>query len=165
MSERLATEHTVRRAGTLFARGRTVLCALVCSVGLAGCGGGFDEVRLEGGIFEAMGVAGNILDDSKKEQTVAARPGIVMPPDTKRLPSPGSGSVAALPPGTYWPQGPEDREAAERARLEAEQKAFCEREMPRAKVLNPSNPDVKGPLGSCNPGIGERWFGTAKARQ
>lgn len=141
------------------------LAAVSCAgVMLAGCGG-FDEVRLEGGIFEAMGVAGNVLEGKQKDTKVPARSGIVMPPDTTRLPPPGSGSVAALPPGTYWPQGPEDREAAEKARLEAEHAAFCKREMLRARALNPGNPEVQGPLGSCNPGLIDKVFGQGSSQQ
>jgi len=129
------------------------VCAL--SGALAACGA--DSFELRGGVFDALGVSTKAMNANRTEKKLAARPGIVMPPDTKRLPPPGSGASAAPPSDKSWPVSPEDRANQKRAALEAKQKAICEA-WEKRKAIDENV--ASGPLGSCDPGIGEKLFGT-----
>lgn len=127
---------------------------------LAGCGG-IDQVELKGGVFDLMGVSTASLT-RRGEAKVEQRPGIVMPPSTERLPVPGS--APAAPPtvdGEAWPVGPEDRKRAEQQRLIAEHRAHCEKAIRERDLVNPDGAPPQGPLGSCEPGVYEKLFGSS----
>lgn len=133
-----------------------VAAGLLAAVAAGGCG--VDTVELNGGVFDALGVSTKSLKASQTEEKLAARTGLVMPPDTSRLPPPGSGAPP-VPADQNWPMGPEDANARKQAALEAEQKAICDAwEKQRAVRSELEAPE--GPLGNCDPGIGERLFGT-----
>lgn len=76
-------------------RRRTVIDAvaagavLLSVLGLAGCAG--DGIELNGKVFDWMGVSESAKAASRREPRMAARSGIVLPPDASRLPEPGSG--------------------------------------------------------------------------
>ncbi|MEL6226873.1 MAG: hypothetical protein AAFY53_10775 [Pseudomonadota bacterium] len=137
---------------------------IAAGLGLGGCGG-VDSIELNGGVFDALGVGGDLLASNRKEVKLQPRPGIVMPPDANRLPAPGSGSVGAVAPGQQWPVGPESRQAAERAKLRAEHDAFCKTALLQQKTQDPDGAPPTGPLGSCAPGLGERLFGTRQSNE
>jgi hypothetical protein len=136
-----------------------VLALAACmgyAVAAGGCGGGafgFDGVELQGGVFDALGMSGSgqkRLSDAK----VDARPGLVLPPSTDKLPEPVTGSLAAAPPpgGEAWPVDPENRRALNKAAAEKQHKEFCERAIQDARMRNESGV-VMGPLGNCQPGL------------
>lgn len=148
-----------------FSKMRTGIIAVLASFALSGCGG-IDSVELNGGIFDALGVSSKALNASRQEKKVAARPGIVMPPDTNRLPLPGSvPAAAALPQDASWPVGPEDRAKIKQAALKRQHDEFCRKaEQRRTLAGKDAEPEI-GPLGSCKPGLGEILFGAQTSSQ
>lgn len=151
-------------AGGRFRKAKSLVGAALASVMLTGCGA-IDGVELNGGIFDAMGISGDALRASRQEQKVAARPGIVMPPDTSRLPPPGSAPAAAAPQDASWPVGPEDRARIKQAALKRQHDEFCKKaEQRRALAGQDAEPET-GPLGSCRPGLGEVLFGSSNRAQ
>jgi hypothetical protein len=81
--------------------GRAVLFAagFAATLALGGCGG----IEFQGKIFDYMGVSG---DRQQADPRLAERPPLLLPPDTKALPQPGSG-VAVATARADWPQNPE----------------------------------------------------------
>jgi len=139
---RTSLARTVKRAAAVL--------ALAGSLTLAGCGG-FDGVELQGGVFDALGLSGS---DSKKlaDVKVEARPGLVLPPSTDKLPDPVTGSLTPAPNADGWPTDAADRKEQSRAELQKRQDAFCERAISDQRVRKESGP-VMGPAGICNPGL------------
>ena len=74
--------------------------ALTCVLALGGCGG----VEFEGRIFDAVGLSGS--GGPQPDVRMAERPPLLVPPDIKALPAPGSG-VATAAAREDWPQNPE----------------------------------------------------------
>jgi hypothetical protein len=141
----MAVMGKAERAGRI----RAIGLSLLLSVSVAGCGG--YDVELNGGIFQAIGVAGVVGQGKNKEEKLAARPGIVVPPSTASLPTPGS---APQPDGAdqAWPVNPEDRVASEKKMAQAQHEAFCaEQRRKHESGLIPVMAD--GPLGSCHQSI------------
>ena len=124
-----------------------ILSAALASSSLAGCG--FDDVQFNGAIFEAMGLNNN---KSYEEPKLPPRAGIVLPPDTERLPAPGT-EVAAPPPGEAWPVDPEQSKVAAAEEAERRHQEFCREALWKAKVAGQTDVQITGPKGSCNPSI------------
>jgi len=124
-----------------------ILSAALASSSLAGCG--FDDVQFNGAIFEAMGLNNN---KSYEEPKLPPRAGIVLPPDTERLPAPGT-EVAAPPPGEAWPVDPEQSKVAAAEEAERRHQEFCREALWKAKVAGQTDAQITGPKGSCNPSI------------
>ncbi len=123
----------------------TVFASLV----LSGCG--FGDVEFNGTVFEAMGLANN--GKSHEEPKLPPRAGIVLPPDTSKLPEPGSTEVAAPSPGEAWPVDPEERKIAAAEELERRHQEFCRDALWRARAAGQTDAQITGPKGSCNPSI------------
>jgi len=86
---------------------------------LGGCGAA--DVELNGKIFDWMGVSTASMN--RKEPQLEPRQGLVVPPDTNRLPAPGSEQAAAVEQS--WPQDP-DEVKAKRAVAQAQSvEAYC----------------------------------------
>jgi hypothetical protein len=86
---------SITRAG----RAALVAAALSATLALGGCGG----VEFQGKIFDAVGLSG---ERKEADVRMAERPPLLMPPDPKALPQPGSG-VAVATAREDWPQNPE----------------------------------------------------------
>ncbi|HWB44792.1 MAG TPA: hypothetical protein VG900_05065 [Hyphomicrobiaceae bacterium] len=95
------------------------LAALGATVGLGGCS---DGVELNGKVFDWLGVSPAALEASRKEPKMAARAPLVLPPDTNRLPAPGSGQAPSDFAGFDDPDKRKIAEAQERKRLH---EAYC----------------------------------------
>jgi hypothetical protein len=116
---------------------------------LSGCADGVD---LNGKIFDLMGISPSAQDERRKEPQLAERAPLVMPPDSNRLPAPGSGQVVAA--GQAWPDDPEERkkrEASERERLHL---AYCRGDIQwKDRALNPQSGTAtsapRSPYGPC----------------
>jgi hypothetical protein len=80
---------------------RTALLAsaFAATLALGGCGG----IEFQGKIFDYMGVSGDRVQPDVK---MAERAPLLMPPDAKELPQPGSG-VAVATAREDWPKNPE----------------------------------------------------------
>jgi hypothetical protein len=110
-----------------------------------------DDVELNGGIFNAMG-----LNNKTKsaEPKMAARSGIVVPPQLDKLPQPGeqqevvAADVAAL-------DDPDKRAEITQAQLELQQAEFCKKNYEQAKAHGDSTTAdlATGPLGPCRGSI------------
>ena len=119
--------------------------AVGCGVILSGCADGVD---LNGKIFDVMGISPSAMDARRSEPQVAERAPLVMPPDSRLLPAPGSGQT---PAAQLWPDDPEARkltEAQERERLHA---AYCRGDVQwKERVLNKENIGApRSPYGPC----------------
>ena len=69
-----------------------------CVAVLGGCGG----VELEGKVFDYMGVSGS---GQAPDVQMSERPPLLIPPSTRALPQPGTGSTATA--RADWPDDPE----------------------------------------------------------
>ncbi len=85
----------ITRAG----RAAFLAAALSVTLALGGCGG----VEFQGKIFDAVGLSGDL---KQADVRMAERPPLLLPPDPKALPQPGSG-VAVATSREDWPQNPE----------------------------------------------------------
>ena len=138
---------------TVKPRFSAVLAGAMSAAMLAGgCGmGGIDGVEMNGGVFEALGLADN-GPKREKEPKVAARPGLVLPPDETRLPAPGDKSQIATGSTEAWPVDPETNKERANAALEQRHKEYCDKALQHARLNNDNGP-VIGPKGNCRPGL------------
>jgi hypothetical protein len=126
-----------------FVAGAAVGSALL----LAGCAdAGLD---LNGKVFDYLGISPAAQEARRFEPQVAERAPLVMPPDAKALPQPGSGKTPAA--DFAWPDDPDQRkvrEAQERERLHL---AYCRGEIQwKEKALNPQSVGApRSPYGPC----------------
>ena len=143
------------RAGVRAARCAVLALAASAALAVSGCGV-VDGIELQGGAFDALGISADAQAKNKKvEQKVAARPGIVLPPNDSALPPPGSApapeEVAAN--GEAWPLEPEANKARAKAELEKKHKDFCEKALRDARLRGETATTVQGPMGSCQPSL------------
>lgn len=122
---------------------------LLVAAALSGCGG-IDGVELNGGVFDALGVSPN-SQGPKGEPKMANRPGIVLPPNLERLPSP---ETATADSGQQaWPKDPDQQKKLAAANLDKQHEAFCRDALWRAKTRGEDETDIRGPKGPCSPSI------------
>jgi hypothetical protein len=74
--------------------------ALASTLALGGCGG----IEFQGKVFDYMGISGD--RGPQEDVRMAERPPLLLPPNPKTLPPPGSG-VAAATARADWPTNPE----------------------------------------------------------
>lgn len=111
--------------------------ALFSTLALGGCGG----VEFQGRVFDAMGVSG---ERKEADVRMGERPPLVLPPNTKALPPPGSG-VAVATAREDWPQNPEVKQRqALQARKEEQAKVQA--------VQEPLHPYIGKPT------LFDKWF-------
>ncbi|MGD9667697.1 MAG: hypothetical protein AB7U75_01420 [Hyphomicrobiaceae bacterium] len=131
----------------LFGRSKVLAAALVAGFLAAGCG--TDDIELNGKIFDAMGVSGSQKskgDDPK----MAARTGIVVPPDTGSLPEPGSGRSVQSEADLAFIDDPDRKKVIDKAELERRQAAYCKEHYELPKARGDTTVDgVTGPAGPC----------------
>jgi hypothetical protein len=102
---------------------RRAICAAVATV-LAGLGGCANEgIELNGKIFDALDVSTSSLAP-RKEPKMEQRSPIVLPPDGKRLPEPGSAPEYASQ-DQNWPQDREAKRVASAEEAKRKQAEFC----------------------------------------
>lgn len=86
------------------------------AIGLSGCAGmggmtyGTGESQEEALLNDVSGVLGGGILGGKKEKAAidySARPGLVLPPETASLPTPGNKSSEVAKLATNWPQDPD----------------------------------------------------------
>ena len=131
--------------------GASARCAIAAAVGsallLAGCADA--GIDLNGKFFDYLGISPAAQEARRYEPQVAERAPLVMPPDTKALPQPGSGQAPS--PQLAWPDDPDQRkvrEAKERERLHL---AYCRGEIQwKEKALNREAVGApRSPYGPC----------------
>jgi len=92
------------------------------SILLGGCA---DGIELNGKVFDLLGVSPAALEASRREPKLAERAPLVMPPDAKRLPDPGSAPATAATDQSNWPIDPEQRKLAAAQERERLHLAYC----------------------------------------
>ena len=123
------------------------LCGAMALV-LAACSPG--DVQLNGKLFDAIGglTGANAPQGDVK---LAARPGIVVPPNLQNLPQPGTESV---PDGQLADITDHDRKkVVDNSALQAKQAEYCKVNYEQAKQRgDTTSADLAvGPMGSCRP--------------
>jgi hypothetical protein len=133
--------------GTQLSRRWLALGAVAGGLLLGGCAdSGFD---LNGKVFDWMGVSASALAAKKDEPKLAERAPLVLPPNSTRLPEPGSGKAPQQ--AMAWPDDEEQRakrEAQERQRLHD---AYCRGDVQwKDRVMNPEDVNTpRSPYGPC----------------
>jgi len=126
-------------------------CAAGAAVGsllvLAGCAD--SGIDLNGKVFDYLGISPAAQEARRFEPQVDERAPLVMPPDAKALPQPGSGKTPSA--DVAWPDDPDQRkvrEAKERERLHL---AYCRGEIQwKEKALNREAVGApRSPYGPC----------------
>jgi len=125
--------------------GRAALLAagFAATLALGGCGG----IEFQGKVFDYMGLSG---DRQEPDPRLAERPPLVLPPDTKALPQPGSG-VAVATARQDWPKNPE---IVQQEAVDAEKAAKAKQVTDATDPLNPLQ-------GKSNPLL-DKWFSKNK---
>lgn len=122
--------------------------ALVLAVAAGGCGLSGNDVELNGGIFDALGVSTAANASRSAEPRLAPRAGIVLPPGENRLPTPGQPAEAARVASEAWPDDPDDRKVRSAEVLDRQQAEFCRKQALEARTKSGQIlPD--GPKGPC----------------
>ena len=124
-----------------------VIAACTAAFLAAGCS--MDDVQLNGGVFDAIG-----LNDTKKsgDPKLAERAPLVVPPSLDRLPAPGE----APPPSQIADiKDPDEQKKLSQAELEAKQAEYCKvnyddaiKHGDEATAAN-----AEGPLGPCRKSV------------
>lgn len=139
---------SMTRPGLLKSLAPFVLAA--ATLGIAGCGV-VDGVSLNGGLFDYLGVSDKSSEGRSGDPRLQDRGGLVLPPDARRLPQPGSGEaqqrVAAGDPS--WPADEDARRRSGNAAREKAHQEFCSKELTRKRIAKDLTP-TDGPLGPCD---------------
>jgi hypothetical protein len=133
--------------GPMMRRSALAAALAAVAVGLTACSG--DGVELNGRVFDWIGVSESAQKASAREPKLTERTGLVMPPDTARLPEPGS--VSAEPDIASQINDPDRKRqmaAAERERLH---KAYCSGEQTWKERARGGQQGVPtSPFGPCS---------------
>lgn len=137
---------------------------ILCVATVAGCSGG-DGIELNGKIFEAVGIAGDPFAKRPEPKTQARAP-LVLPPDSSKLPEPGSQPTAGAPiaTGSVDSSWPRDRDAIKAADAEAKKSAkeqHCKdgnwKERSKSQGGGEPDPSCTGSIFSV---LGDQLFGS-----
>jgi len=121
------------------------VAALGLALAAAGCA--MDDVELNGGVFDMMGVSPSTKSKGG-EPKVAERAPLVVPPALDRLPAPGE--AAPTDPQLAAIKDPDEEKRLSQEELERRQAEYC------AKNYSPndaSTDSAEGPLGPCRPSV------------
>lgn len=113
----------------------------------AGCGAG--DVELNGKIFDALGVS-SATQQKSADPKMAARTGLVVPPNTGSLPEPGSGQAPQADADLAFINDPDRKKTLDKTELDRRQAEYCKvhYEMPKARGDTSADSAV-GPAGPC----------------
>jgi hypothetical protein len=117
--------------------------ALAATLALGGCGG----IEFQGKVFDYMGLSG---DRQEPDVKMSERPPLLLPPDTKALPQPGSG-VAVATAREDWPKNPE---IVQQEAVEAQKAAKAKEVTDATDAINPLQ-------GKSNPLL-DKWLSKKK---
>lgn len=124
--------------------------AVIIAVVVGGCS--LDDVELNGGVFDAIGVGANAPKTS--EPKLAARTPLVVPPSTASLPAPGAPAEAVATDVTAAINDPDRKLVVDQAVLQKQQDEYCRKNYDLARAAGDASADaVEGPLGPCRPSI------------
>jgi hypothetical protein len=110
-------------------------------------GGCSDGVELNGKIFDWMGVSPAAQEARTSEPKLAERAPLVMPPNSNRLPEPGSG---VEPANIAFPDDPEQRKVREAKERERLHMAYCRGEIQwKERAFDKDAAAPRSPYGPC----------------
>ncbi|TMJ68637.1 MAG: hypothetical protein E6G91_16965 [Alphaproteobacteria bacterium] len=112
---------------------------------LSGCTEGID---LNGKVFDMMGISPAAQAVKNTEPKLAERAPIVLPPDTAKLPPPGSGQT---PVAQVWPDDPDQRKRTAVQEREKLHLAYCRGDIQwKEKALDKDSVNTpRSPYGPC----------------
>ena len=146
---------------TRFQRRAICAAALAAFAGLGGCS---DGIELNGKIFDALGVSTSSIAP-KKEPRMERRSPIVLPPDGKRLPEPGSAPEYANQ-DQNWPKDREQKKIADAAEFKRKQAEFCRDGNWKEKAMkDEANAEAKAPGGNCGSAFAIMFKGLTGAQE
>jgi hypothetical protein len=125
--------------------------ALAATLVLGGCS---DGLEVNGKLFDWMGISSSALEQNKREPQVAARAPLVLPPNSNRLPAPGSeeqdpSTLASL-------NDPDRKKAAAAKERERQHLAYCRGEIQwKDRVHNKDDAGNRSPYGPCPTLLGD----------
>lgn len=135
----LQSRHSIRLAA-----------ALIAALAAGGCS--MDDVELNGGVFDALGVGAN--QPKASEPQLAARTPLVVPPSTASLPSPGVAPESTATDVTVALDDPDRKVLVSEAQKQKQQEEFCRKNYNPAVAAGDASADsVEGPLGPCRPSV------------
>ena len=119
---------------------------LGATLALGGCA---DSLDVNGKIFDWMGVSTAAMEKKQREPQLAARTPLVLPPNTERLPEPGSGQTSSSDVAAL--NDPETVKARKAKEREAEHLAYCRGDAQwKDKVAKGENAGPnRSPYGPC----------------
>lgn len=127
---------------------------MLMAAGLAGCGGS-DGLELNGKVFDWLGVSESSASAARNDRKLADRPPLVMPPDQRALPVPGSGQDGVDPmlAALDDPDARKIRTAAERQALH---QSYCRGDRNwKENAFRTDNGTNRSPFGPCNSLVGD----------
>jgi hypothetical protein len=127
--------------------------ALSATLVLGGCS---DGLEVNGKIFDWLGVSSAAMEQSKREPQVAARAPLVLPPNSNRLPAPGSEQEQEAAALTAL-NDPDRKKAAAAKERERLHQAYCRGEIQwKDKAYKPDDASgYRSPYGPCNSVLGD----------
>ena len=129
----------------------TSTVAFAATLVLGGCS---DGLEVNGKLFDWMGISSSALEQNKREPQVAARAPLVLPPNSNRLPAPGSeeqdpSTLASL-------NDPDRKKAAAAKERERQHLAYCRGEIQwKDRVHNKDDAGNRSPYGPCPTLLGD----------
>ena len=124
--------------------------AALAAVAVGGCS--MDDVELNGGVFDALGVGGN--QPKSAEPKLAARTPLVVPPSTASLPAPGAPPEALQADVTVAIDDPDRKIIVTEAEKQRQQAEYCAKHYEPERAAGSASADsVEGPLGPCRPSV------------
>jgi hypothetical protein len=124
--------------------------AALAAMAVSGCS--MDDVELNGGVFDALGVGGN--QPKSAEPKLAARTPLIVPPSTASLPSPGTPPEALQADVTVALDDPDRKILVSEAEKQRQQDEYCAKHYDTAKSVGDASADsIEGPLGPCRPSV------------
>ncbi len=128
---------------------RTTL-AVVAAMAIGGCS--MDDVELNGGLFDAVGIGAN--QPKASEPKLAARTPLVVPPSTASLPAPGAPPEALQSDVTVAIDDPDRKMIVTEAEKQKQQDEYCRKNYDPARAAGDASADsIEGPLGPCRPSV------------
>ena len=122
--------------------------AVASALSLTACGG-VEGIDLNGKVFDWLGVSSASQEGRTREPKMADRAPLVVPPDVKRLPEPGSGQTTSNDIASL--NDPDLRKQATAKERERLHLAYCRGEIQwKEKVLDPQQGGPnRSPYGPC----------------
>ncbi len=138
---------SIRRIWSAHLRSLGISLALVPAALIGGCGS--DGVEVNGKIFDLLGLSSSAQEKARAEPKMAHRSGLVLPPNSQRLPAPGSDDevVVSQVDGLQDPEKVKATAAAERARLH---KAYCNGDLSWKERIKDPAALPTSPYGNCS---------------